>query len=87
VKTVVTSYDYRLVRAMLKDNQPTTVLRVARWVEENINVAIIAKQAVYFACAALRGEYRDVGGWASSCSASRRKQPSSSPLPRLVQHR
>ena len=43
MKTVVTSYDYRLVRAMLKDTQPTTVLRVARWVEENINVAIIAK--------------------------------------------
>ena len=36
---------------MLKDTQPTTVVRVARWVEENIKVAIITKPAAYVASA------------------------------------
>jgi hypothetical protein len=36
---------------MLKDTQPTTVVRVARWVEENIKVVIVTKPAAYMATA------------------------------------
>ena len=36
---------------MLKDTQPTTVVSVARWVEENIKVVIVTKPAAYVAIA------------------------------------
>ena len=37
---------------MLKDTQPTAVVRVARWIEKNISVVdIISKPAVYVASA------------------------------------
>merc|ERR1719318_2480996 len=48
---VITEPGSRLVQAMLKDTQPATVVRVARWVEENIKVAIVTKPAVYMATA------------------------------------
>ena len=53
---------------MLKDTQPTTVVRVARWVEENIKVAIVTKPAVYVACAVFEQiieRLNEEGSWTS----------------------
>ena len=38
---------------MLKDSQPTTVVRVARWVVKNVKAVIVTKPAVYVAGAVL----------------------------------
>ena len=34
---------------MLKDTQPNTLVRVARWIEENLKGVIVTKPAVYVA--------------------------------------
>ena len=53
---------------MLKDSQPTTVVRVARWVVENVKAVIITKPAVYVAGAVLEQiieRLDDEGSWES----------------------
>ena len=53
---------------MLKDSQPTTVVRVARWVVENVKAVIITKPAVYVAGAVLEQiieRLDEEGSWAS----------------------
>jgi len=65
---VITEPGSRLVQAMLKDTQPTIVVRVARWVEENIKVVIITKPAVYVACAVFEQIFErldEEGSWTS----------------------
>jgi hypothetical protein len=53
---------------MLKDSQPTTVVRVARWVLENVKAVIVTKPAVYVAGAVLEQiieRLDEEGSWAS----------------------
>ena len=53
---------------MLKDSQPTTVVRVARWVVENVKAVIVTKPAVYVAGAVLEQiieRLDEEGSWAS----------------------
>ena len=58
----------RLVQAMLKDSQPTTVVRVARWVVKNVKAVIVTKPAVYVAGAVLEQiieRLGEEGSWTS----------------------
>merc|ERR1719289_113869 len=44
---VITEPGSRLIQALLKDVQPTALIRVARWVQENKKVVVITKPTVH----------------------------------------
>merc|ERR1719508_156457 len=50
---VITEAGSRLVQAMLLDTQPNTLVRVAKWIEENKKAVIVTKSAVFVAIAVI----------------------------------
>ena len=53
---------------MLKDTQPNTLVRVARWVEENKKAVIVTKPAVFVALAVVQqivARLGEEGSWTS----------------------
>ena len=57
-----------LVQAMLKDTQPNTLVRVARWIEENLKGVIVTKPAVYVAIGVMEqivDRLGEEGSWTS----------------------
>jgi len=58
----------RLVQAMLQDTQPNTLVRVAKWVDENKKGVIVTKPAVFVAIAVVEQLVERLGEegiWAS----------------------
>jgi len=65
---VITEPGSRLVQVLVKDTLPVGLIRVARWVEENKKVVIVAKPAVYVGIAVLEqivDRLGEEGSWKS----------------------
>merc|ERR1719186_1621934 len=58
---VITEAGSRLVQAMLQDTQPNTLVRVAKWIDENKKGVIVTKPAVFMAIAVVEQVVQRLG--------------------------
>jgi len=58
---VTTEAGSRLVQAMLQDTQPNTLVRVAKWIDENKKGVIVTKPAVFMAIAVVEQVVQRLG--------------------------